>query len=65
MTAEHHSGAVMPAETPGESDAGIRRRKKAAPGATVSAVRQYLRKRVVTAQNEVIRLVRLALGERR
>ena len=55
----------MPAETPGESDAGIRRRKKAAPGATVSAVRQYLRKRVVTAQNEVIRLVRLALGERR
>ncbi|PKC45624.1 hypothetical protein [Pantoea ananatis] len=39
--------------------------KKAAPGATVSAVRQYLRKRVVTVQNEVIRLVRLALGEHR
>lgn len=32
MTAEHHSGAVMPAETPGESDAGIRRRKKGGAG---------------------------------
>jgi len=37
--------------------------KMAAPGATVRTVRQYLRKRVVTAQREVARLVRLALGE--
>lgn len=37
--------------------------KMAAPGATVSAVRQYLRKRAAMAQNEVVRLVRLAQGE--
>jgi len=39
--------------------------KMAAPGATVSAIRQYLRKHVATAQNEVVRFVRLAPDERR
>lgn len=35
--------------------------KMAAPGATVSAVRRHLRKRVAAARSEVVMLVRLAL----